>query len=255
MTGGEGTGPDEEGDAREGGRRMPGFRSAADDGFLSPGDSALETDRLALEDDDSPLPWLQGDDEEEFEESGAGQTIAFVVLGLLAIALLAGGVWWVMRQSGEGTQLADGSTIEAPDTPYKTRPKDPGGKVFDGTGDTSFGISEGQKRPARLGVESPQPQPSVAAPDKDAASGAPPVEAPGVGVQVAAYSNRDQAEAGWARLSQQYEVLADRKHRVVQGQADIGTVYRLQALAPDLASARTLCRDLKAAGLNCQVKN
>jgi hypothetical protein len=234
---------------------MPGFRSAADDGFLPAGDSALETDRLALEDDDSPLPWLQGDDEEEYDESGAGQTIAFVVLGLLAIALLAGGAWWVMRQPGEGSQLADGSTIEAPDTPYKTRPTDPGGKVFDGTGDTSFGISEGQKRPARLGVENPPPQPAAAALDKGAASDAPPAEAPGVGVQVAAYSNRDQAEAGWARLSQQYEMLAERKHRVVQGQADIGTVYRLQALAPDLTSAKQLCRDLKAAGLNCQVKN
>jgi hypothetical protein len=44
------------------------------------------------------------------------------------------------------------------------------------------------------------------------------------------------------------------KHRVVQGSADIGTVYRLQAVAPDAAAANALCSQLKAAGIACQVK-
>ena len=56
-------------------------------------------------------------------------------------------------------------------------------------------------------------------------------------------------------FSQQYEPLAELKHRVVQGEADIGTVYRLQAVTSDLAAAKKLCQDLKAAGLNCQVKS
>jgi hypothetical protein len=42
---------------------------------------------------------------------------------------------------------------------------------------------------------------------------------------------------------------------VVEGKADIGTVYRLQALAGDAAGATDLCARLKAAGVACQVKN
>jgi hypothetical protein len=74
-------------------------------------------------------------------------------------------------------------------------------------------------------------------------------------VQVAAYSNRSQAEAGWTRLTSQYEALSGLHHRVVEGQADIGTVYRLQAMAGNLAAANALCSKLKAAGLACQVKH
>ena len=204
----DGNGPEEGPDARRAGGVSPtaGFRSAADDDALHDDEGALETDRLALDSDDPPLPWLQGDDDdEEFEQSAAGQTVAFVVLGLLAIALLIGGVWWVMRQSGDTPQLADGSTIEAPDKPYKKRPENPGGKVFEGTGDTSYQISEGQDRPARLGGESPAAPLASASPakaaDSDSASEAPAAQAvSGIGVQVAAYSRRDQAESGWTRL-------------------------------------------------------
>jgi hypothetical protein len=42
---------------------------------------------------------------------------------------------------------------------------------------------------------------------------------------------------------------------VVEGQADIGTVYRLQAITADAGAAHALCSQLKAAGLACQVKN
>jgi hypothetical protein len=221
--------------------------------------------QLALEGDDPPLPWLQGDDDDsEFQGAGTGQTVGFVLLGLLAIGLIVGGILWAAYKPGDEVLVADGSTIEAPDQPYKQRPDDPGGKVFEGTGDTSFGISEGQKQPARLG-EKAAPQPGFASLEKGekpaakgaaaAADKAAPADTSGVGVQVAAYSNEAQAEAGWARLSQQYAALADLKHRVVQGQADIGTVYRLQAVAADLAAAKALCQQLKAAGLNCQVKN
>lgn len=244
-----------DGAANEGGR-------ARDDGDRDgPIELTDEAARLDLDDDDPPLPWLQGDDDDEdFEGSGLGQTIGFVVLGLMAIALVVGGIWWVSSKSDDQTLVADGSTIPAPKTPYKEKPKDPGGKVFEGTGDTSFGISEGQKRPARLGQGEgggEAAQPGFTSVAKGSPAPAASTEAPvaGVGVQVAAYSNQKQAEDGWASLSQKYEILSGVKHRVVQGQADIGTVYRLQAVAPDAAAARELCGKLKAAGLNCQVKN
>jgi len=73
-------------------------------------------------------------------------------------------------------------------------------------------------------------------------------------VQVGAYSNRATAESGWSKLLTQFPALQGVKHRVVEGQADIGTVYRLQAVTGDLASANSLCSKLKATGGACQVK-
>jgi hypothetical protein len=158
----------------------------------------------------------------------------------------------VFHHHQDVVQVADGSVIAAPKQPYKELPKNPGGKTFEGTGDTSFAVSEGQTRPAKLsGNGTPKPIAEVspkATPRVSEATG-------GIGVQVAAYSNRAQAEAGWARLSGQYQALSGLHHRVVEGQADIGTVYRLQALAADAGAAHALCGQLKAAGLACQVKN
>jgi hypothetical protein len=163
----------------------------------------------------------------------------------------------VTHREAEPSLQADGSVIPAPDTPYKQAPENPGGKTFAGTGDTSYAVSEGQSRPPRLATDAaPEPSPSVlasAAPSAAPAESAPPS---GVGVQVGAYSSRSSAEAGWTRLSQQHEALfSGLKHRVVEGRADIGTVYRLQALAGDASAASELCRRFKAAGVACQVKN
>jgi len=262
---------------------------------------AYHGEELPLADDDARLPWLEGDDEEEGYNTG-GQTFALVVAALLILAMAGAGVWWLTRDARDAEFVADGSTIESPG-PYKQRPDDPGGKVFEGTGDSSFKVSEGQSNPARLGEAEPQPapgfttlkqddkgaagskpapaakppavasapapkpsaKPSAPAPKPPAVASAPApkpptvAEAPaaassGVGVQVGAYSNRAAAEAGWNRLTQQHSALKGMKYRVVEGKADIGTVYRLQAVADNAASAGALCRDLKASGLNCYVK-
>lgn len=209
-----------------------------------------DSGRLEFGDEEVRLPWLEtdGDDEEQYQGYGAGQMIGLLVLGLMAVALIGGGIWWVLGQGKGNTLVADGSTIAAPKQPYKEAPKDPGGKTFAGTGDTSYAVSEGQTRPARLGQGA---APVAAAP---AAPSATP-EPTGIGVQLAAYANRAQAEDGWKRLSGQYEVLAGLNHRIVEGSADIGTVYRLQVLADDSSGAYALCGRLKGAGLACQVKN
>ena len=73
-------------------------------------------------------------------------------------------------------------------------------------------------------------------------------------MQVGAYSSQAAAEAGWSRLSSSHDALKGLKHRVVEGSADIGTVYRLQAVAGDVASANALCASLKSSGVACQVK-
>jgi hypothetical protein len=211
-----------------------------------------EPARLDL-DEEERLPWLESiDDEEDYDGADSGRLAMFLVAGLVVLAALVGGIWWATHRGGDELQ-ADGSVIEAPSVPYKEAPKDPGGKTFAGTGDTSYAVSEGQTRTAKL-ARSEEVVKRVPDPAKPSASATP---APtGVGVQVGAYTSQATAEAGWTRLSQQNSSLfSGLKHRVVEGKADIGTVYRLQALAADPASANDLCSRMKAAGVACQVKN
>jgi SPOR domain len=212
----------------------------------------LETERLALEEDER-LPWLESGDE-DYEEDGSdtGRMMGFVLMGLVALAAIVGGIWWATHRNPD-PQLADGSTIQAPAEPYKTAPSEAGGKQFAGTGDSSFAVSEGQTRPAQLATGAAAPKAAASAGTGAAAGAAAP--AGGVGVQVAAYSSSASAEAGWAKLSAQHAaILAGVRHRVVEGTADIGKVYRLQAVAGDAAAANALCGRLKAAGTPCQVK-
>ncbi len=232
---------------------------------------------LDLGDGEMRLPWLEGDDEEdEDERGGIGQTTILLLMALVAIAVLAGGIFWVLHNRGSETLVADGGVIEAPAEPYKTRPVNPGGEVVDGTGDTSFAVAEGQSRTPQIADEPPAApgftalspkgtdakdpakadagKPAAAPSAAPAAKVAAPVEPAGVGVQVGAYTSQASAEKGWLTLKGQYAPLAEVKHRVVQGQADIGTVYRLQAVPGDLAAAKALCSGMRAAGLSCQVK-
>lgn len=247
-------------------------RNEADEPFevqdeTTPFDDEAEraaTSRLALDEEDS-LPWLEsGDEALEDEPSDTGRLVGLVLMGLVALAAIVGGIWWATHRTADPELAADGSTIEAPATPFKEAPKDPGGKTFDGTGDSSFAVSEGQTRPARLGegdaaaVPTPSvdiaPTPAAKAPAPAASAAATPAATTGVGVQIGAYSTRAKAEEGWTRLAAN-PVLSGVRHRVVEGQADIGTVYRLQAVAADREAAHALCGRLKAAGIACQVKN
>ena len=213
-------------------------------------DASPGYERLELGDEDR-LPWLESPDDIGDEGVDSGRVIGFVLLGLVALAMIVGAVWFVSNRAA-GPAPADGRLIRAEAGPYQVRPDDPGGKTFAGTGDTSFAVSEGQTRGGKLAGSEASPAPKAPASPTAGASPAPP--AGGVGVQVGAYSNPADAEAGWATLSGRNPALAGLKHRVVEGRADIGTVYRLQAVAADLDAANALCASLKAAGQGCQVK-
>jgi hypothetical protein len=227
-------------------------------------DEVFQDEELPLPEDETRLPWLESDDEEEaYGGYNVGQTIALVLALLLVLGLVVGGIWWLTREGPDEDLVADGSTIKS-EGPYKQRPENPGGKVFEGTGDSSFKVSEGQSSPARLGEAGPEDaKPGFASLDKkgegEKAAGSDgssetAVDTTGVGVQVGAYSDRAKAEAGWSRLAQQYDALSGLRHRVVEGRADIGTVYRLQAIADGVSEANKLCSQLKSSGLNCYVK-
>lgn len=226
-----------------------------------------QTGELDLGDEDVRLPWLEGDDDDDQDNgTGTGQLLAFVLVGLVALGLIVGLIWWLQRDRPDETLVADGETIEAPATPYKTKPANPGGEVVAGTGDTSFAVAEGQTRQVRMGTEagasasaakdqaSPTTSKSPAPTASPAAASAASTDMSGVGVQVGAYSTRELADKGWTRLSQQYETLAGMRYRIVEGRADIGMVYRLQVLPGDAGAANRLCASLKSAGLSCQVK-
>ena len=210
---------------------------------------------LALIGDADRLPWLEGDDEPEQAAVDTGRVLAFALIALLVVVVILAGTWWALSGRGANGVQDEGTTIEAPDEPYKTRPENPGGREVAGTGDTSFRVAEGQEAAGRIEDLPPVAPEPAATPAESSASPQPADEGPsGVGVQVGAYSTRASAQAGWAQLIGRYEALQGRQHRVVEGRVDNGIIYRLQAVAADDDSADMLCENLKAEGGDCQVK-
>lgn len=231
--------------------------------------SSDDQDQLALaglseHGDGQRLPWLEAgdDDEDEGGEVDTGRLVRFAVGAFALLAAGIGGAWWATHPRAPAPALlADGSIIRAPAQPYKEAPKNPGGKTYAGTGDTSYGMSQGKVAMAHLAAgEAPAPAPVPLAKPEEKPSSAPSpaateAVATGVGVQVGAYSTQSGAEAGWTRLAARAPALAGVKHRSIEGKADIGTVWRLQAVTADAASANALCATLKAQAIACQVKH
>lgn len=217
---------------------------------------------LELIESDERLPWLESEDEDEREAGFATSRLVMIgAFSLLFVAVLVGAAWFALGATSDEPP-ADGSVVEAPSEPYKTRPENPGGKEYAGTGDTSFAVGEGKRRESKLADKS-----TAEAPVKPAAEPASPSlsttmnegprspePAAGTSVQVGAYPKRGDAEEAWGRLLRQTEVLNGVRHRVVEAQVDIGTVYRLQALTGGKSEARSLCDRLQNDGLACFVK-
>lgn len=207
-------------------------------------DYETETADLGLVEDDGPLPWLESDYDDEEEGYDTGRLVGFALLGLLVLVLLIGAIWWLTKPGADPDLIAEGGTIEAPDGPIKERPENAGGKIFAGTGDVAPGVGEGQSSEGTIAADTP-----AGSGDKANSS-----ESDKVGVQIGAFSSRESAVSGWNTLRGQTDALSGFGYRVVEGKADIGTVYRLQALAEDVTSANALCSALKSDGVQCQVK-
>lgn len=227
-----------------------------EDGWDEHDEDRLETDQLELNEPEDRLPWLESaedDDGGEYEGYDTSRLLVMFLGGLAVLAAVVGGIWWATNRGPDPELVADGSVVAAPAEPYKTAPANPGGKTFDGTGDVSFAASEGQSRPPVMAGSADAGSPSAAPAPTAAATAAP--AGGGVGVQVGAFSSQATAEAGWTKLvAQANGALSGVSHRVVAGTADNGTIYRLQAVAPDKAAATALCSKLKGAGISCQVK-
>lgn len=216
-------------------------------------DDAIEPQELAFAQQDERLPWLEGDEDAEEGSVDTGRVIVFVVVSLVVLGLIIGALWWFFRDRSDGNLVADGSTIQAPAEPYKTRPANPGGSKAIGTGDTSFKVAEGKEVNGTV-AETSAPRPSI---DRNQTGPAPAQASAseGVGVQVGAYSTQNGAEAGWSTLSTRYPALSGVKHRIVQATIDGSPIYRLQAIEGDVKTAQSLCSTLQSQGADCQVKD
>lgn len=225
-------------------------------------DAEDNTDELELIEEDESLPWLESADDYEEETGGNGTRLAmFALLGLAALIAIVGGIWYATNRGPDAAMVADGSTIESPGD-FKEKPADPGGAEVAGTGAVAPGVAAGQRSEGRI-ADGSSAAPSIDTAQSGANSGnaaeavpqqASASDSSGVGVQVGAYSSREKAEQGWQELSGRFGALSGFKYRIVQGQADIGTVYRLQAVAGSQSAANSLCAKLKSAGGSCQVK-
>lgn len=248
-------------------------------------------DELDLSENDS-LPWLESDEEDPAAGGvDTAQLVGFVGVLLAVLAGVVGAIWYFSNGNQAETVAADGSTIAAPEGPYKERPSEEerGGREVEGTGNVAPAVAEGQMTQGRIASETgagagdqdlsikmpaiggatplaggakpvpaakekaPEPKPQPA--EKPAAAATAPNADPSTpNVQLAAYSSRARAEQGWREISGRTSALKGVNYRVVEGRADIGTVFRLQALPGDRAAASQLCRTLKAQGIECQVK-
>jgi len=222
-------------------------------------------DEIELADEDR-LPWLEAveEDDEESRPSIA-KLVAAVVIGLTALGIIVGGIFWLGNRGGpEGR--GDGEVIAAPEGDYKVKPSDPGGMNVAGEGDTAYAASEGAQprgninpnavpeqpvtRPApqpaqqqaRPQAPAPQPRPAPAPPAAPAAGG--------VTIQLGAFSSQAGATRAWTGLAGRFRYLAPLSHSVVAAQVGGRAVYRLRASG---AGAADVCRRLRVAGEDCSV--
>lgn len=209
---------------------------------------------LGLDDPDR-LPWLETADGYEYEESASPLKVAGLVLaGLVLLAVIVGGIYWVQRNQSRGAS-GDGELIAAQEGDYKVAPTDREGKNFEGEGDAAFAASEGKKvdvsidpAKAKAAAQAPEQLPA-AAPAK-----AGPAPAGSGFVQLGAFSDSAKADQAWAAMGKRFGFLSGLNRRIAEGAAEGGRkVYRLQAVAANPAAAQQLCAKLKAAGENCMV--
>ncbi|HEY0011351.1 MAG TPA: SPOR domain-containing protein [Allosphingosinicella sp.] len=231
-------------------------------------------------DDGDRLPWLEAvDDESAGEGPSALKLIAAVVIGLLAIGLVVGGLFWLGNRGGTAGADGEAELIEAPDGPYRVAPDTPGGMQVEGQGGTAHKASEGQQpqgnlsmvvpeapvagqpkaapgQPGQPGAQpgaggQPKAAPAPAQPARPAPAPTPapaPAAASGPAIQLGAFSSQASAEGAWRAMSARFRYLAPLSHSVMPVQANGRTLYRLRASG---AGSADVCRRLQVAGESC----
>lgn len=219
--------------------------------------------------DEDRLPWLEAVEEDEGPAGPSmAKLIGAVVIGLAAIGLIVGGLFWLGNRNREG---GNGEIIAAPEGDYKVRPDEPGGMNVSGEGDTAIAASEGVAPQGRLNtnavaeapVARPAPQPKQQAPQQTAQAQRPqppapqpqpprpaPAAAGGATIQLGAFSSGASANSAWTAMAARFRYLAPLNRSVIPVQSGGRTLYRLRASGPGAAD---ICRRLRVAGEDCSV--
>lgn len=121
-------------------------------------DRANDNDgEMELSDEDR-LPWLEAVEEDGNDGGpGVGKLVAWIVIGLIAIGVIVGGLYWIgnRNKGGDGNDV-----IAAEQGDYKQRPENPGGMNLSGEGNTSVAAIEGQQPQGNLNVNNMAEQPA-----------------------------------------------------------------------------------------------
>ena len=72
-------------------------------------------------------------------------------------------------------------------------------------------------------------------------------------IQLGAFSSAVGADREWAGYARRFESIGSLPKKIVQGSVEGGTIYRLNAVAPNAEAAQKVCNGLKAAGESCMV--
>ena len=208
-----------------------------------------DTTRDGLDlDEEERLPWLESaEDYDDGEEYSPIRVALFVAAGLLLLAAIVGGIYWMQNRNGGGLD-GTGELITAQKGDYKVRPDDPEARQFEGDGDASFAASEGQETPAQLGTPATTEAPIRKPEDTPAADAA-----GSALIQLGAFSSASLADSSWAGYARRFESIGSLPKKVIPGNLDGGTIYRLNAVAPSREAAQQICNSLKAAGESCLV--
>lgn len=218
-------------------------------------------------DEEDRLPWLEAVEDEERGPSPI-KLIMAVLIGLVAIGIVVGGLFWLGNRGGTG---ADEELIASPGA-YKVRPPEAGGMQVDNSSATQVATSEGTQRQGRINpnaapeapVTQPQPRPAPP-PAAQAPQARPPAQAQpprpqpqptarptGPTIQVGAFPSEAVADREWARLGQRYPYLGSLQRSITVYQRGNQTFYRLRASGGE---ASAICRRLRSAGQPCMDVN
>jgi hypothetical protein len=223
----------------------------------------------AAADEEDRLPWLEPVEEEESGPS-PGKLIAAVLVGLVAIGIIVGGLFWLGNRASGG-----GGTEEVIASPgeYKVRPQEPGGMKVDDKGSTQVAASEGKEQTSSIN-QSAQPEAPVGQPQQNmqqppARPATPPAQPAqparpqaqpqqqaqqarlsGPTIQLGAFDSQDIANREWTRLSQRFPQQRGLQHAVMVYQTGGRTFYRLRAAGNDAPAA---CRRIQGARTPCTI--
>lgn len=235
-------------------------------------------DSLDLRDEDR-LPWLEAVDEEDQEGTISPlRLVAYVLAGLLALAIVIGGIYWF--QNREVATDGEGELIAAPEGDYKARPDEPGGMAVEGRGDAAFATSDGASPSGTIDLNAvpetpvtrqpaaaPEPAPAPRAADSatvDVPESGGSLAAPGSSdrmtpagggtvIQLGAYDSDAVARAAWGRHSSRFAFLSELEETVAAATVGGRTYYRLRVATGSNAQAKNFCGRLRVAGEDCLI--